>query len=62
MAHTQQTAQAGRGARIVEELPIACDHARELLGRVMGLVSVAVGFAALGTYLGGDLSGATGLE
>jgi FtsH-binding integral membrane protein len=35
--------------------------ARALLGRVMGLVAVAVGFAALGAYLGRDLSGATGL-
>jgi uncharacterized protein len=35
--------------------------ARELLGRVMGFVAVTVGFAALGAYLGGDLSGATGL-
>ena len=35
--------------------------ARELLGQVMGLVAVAVGFAALGAYLGRDLSGGTGL-
>ena len=35
--------------------------ARALLGRVMGLVAVAVGFAALGAYLGRDLDGATGL-
>ena len=35
--------------------------ARELLGQVMGLVAVEVGFAALGAYLGRDLSGATGL-
>ena len=35
--------------------------ARALLGKVMGLVAVAVGFAALGAYLGRDLSGATGL-
>jgi FtsH-binding integral membrane protein len=34
---------------------------RALLGRVMGLVAVAVGFAAVGAYLGRDLSGATGL-
>jgi FtsH-binding integral membrane protein len=34
---------------------------RALLGQVMGLVAVAVGFAALGAYLGRDLSGATGL-
>jgi modulator of FtsH protease len=41
--------------------PIARDRTRELLGQVMGLVAVAVGFAALGTYLGRDLSGTTGL-
>jgi FtsH-binding integral membrane protein len=34
---------------------------RALLGQVMGLVAVAVAFAALGAYLGRDLSGATGL-
>jgi hypothetical protein len=33
--------------------------ARELLGQVMGFVSVTVGFAALGAYLGRDLSGGT---
>src|SRR3954466_1100849 len=42
-------------------LPIARDQARELLGHVMGYVAVTVGFAALGAYLGRDLSGATGL-
>lgn len=41
--------------------PIASDRSRELLGRVMGLVAVTVGFTALGAYLGRDLSGATGL-
>jgi FtsH-binding integral membrane protein len=41
--------------------PIARDQARALLGQVMGFVAVAVGFAALGAYLGRDLSGATGL-
>ena len=35
--------------------------AHELLGQVMGLVGVTVGFTALGAYLGRDLSGATGL-
>src|ERR687894_951588 len=39
----------------------ARDEARELLGQVMGLVAVTVGFSALGAYLGRDLSGATGL-
>src|ERR687895_2948385 len=41
--------------------PIAHDEARALLGQVMGLVAVTVGFSALGAYLGRDLSGATGL-
>jgi FtsH-binding integral membrane protein len=41
--------------------PIAHDQARALLGQVMGLVAVTVGFTALGAYLGRDLSGATGL-
>jgi uncharacterized protein len=35
--------------------------ARALLGQVMGLVAVAVAFAALGAYLGRDLDGAVGL-
>jgi FtsH-binding integral membrane protein len=35
--------------------------ARALLGQVMGFVAVTVAFAALGAYLGRDLSGATGL-
>ena len=39
----------------------APDQARALLGQVMGLVAVTVGFSALGAYLGRDLSGATGL-
>jgi FtsH-binding integral membrane protein len=40
---------------------IAPDRARALLGQVMGYVAVTVGFAALGAYLGRDLSGAIGL-
>jgi uncharacterized protein len=35
--------------------------ARALLGQVMGYVAATVAFAALGAYLGRDLSGATGL-
>ena len=35
--------------------------ARALLGQVMGYVAVTLGFAALGAYLGRDLSGAPGL-
>jgi hypothetical protein len=41
--------------------PISRDRTRELLGQVMGLVAIAVGFAALGAHLGRDLSGTTGL-
>jgi FtsH-binding integral membrane protein len=40
---------------------IARDRGRELLGQVMGLVAVTVGFTALGAYLGRDLAGGTGL-
>ena len=41
--------------------PISRDQARALLGQVMGLVAVTVGFTALGAYLGRNLSGGTGL-
>src|ERR687884_585789 len=41
--------------------PIAHDRARALLGQVMGLVAITVGFTALGAYLGRDLSGGAGL-
>lgn len=37
------------------------DEARGLLGQVMGLVSVTLGFLALGAYIGRDLSGGLGL-
>jgi hypothetical protein len=40
---------------------ISHDQSRVLLGQVMGYVAVTVGFAALGAYLGRDLSGTTGL-
>jgi modulator of FtsH protease len=39
----------------------ARDRSHALLGQVMGLVAVTVGFTALGAYLGRDLSGGTGL-
>jgi FtsH-binding integral membrane protein len=41
--------------------PITRDRARELFGQVMGFVAVTVAFAALGAYIGRDLSGVTGL-
>jgi modulator of FtsH protease len=41
--------------------PIARDRTRELLGQVMGYVAVTVAFAALGAYVGRDLSGGAGL-
>jgi FtsH-binding integral membrane protein len=37
------------------------DRAQALLGQVMGLVAVTVGFTALGAYLGRNLSGGAGL-
>jgi FtsH-binding integral membrane protein len=37
------------------------DRTHALLGQVMGLVAVTVGFTALGAYLGRDLSGGAGL-
>jgi FtsH-binding integral membrane protein len=37
------------------------DESRTVLGQVMGLVAVTVGFAALGAYVGRNLSGGTGL-
>jgi FtsH-binding integral membrane protein len=40
---------------------IADDRARALLGQVMGYVAVTVGFAALGAYLGRDLTGGLGV-
>jgi FtsH-binding integral membrane protein len=41
--------------------PVARDRTQQLLGQVMGLVAIAVGFAALGAYLGRGLDGTTGL-
>jgi modulator of FtsH protease len=40
---------------------VAHDRTRKLFGQVMGYVAATFGFAALGAYLGRDLSGATGL-
>jgi modulator of FtsH protease len=40
---------------------ITRDRTRAVFGQVMGLVAVTVGFAALGAYLGRNLTGGTGL-
>jgi modulator of FtsH protease len=40
---------------------IARDDTRTVFGQVMGLVALTVGCAALGAYIGRDLSGGTGL-
>jgi modulator of FtsH protease len=40
---------------------LARDRAHELLGQVMGLVALTVGFTALGAYIGRDMSGMAGL-
>jgi modulator of FtsH protease len=45
----------GRGATI------ARDDTRAVFGQVMGLVALTVGFAALGGYIGRNLTGGTGL-
>jgi uncharacterized protein len=55
------TVKSTHDDRALAGAPVARDQARGLLGQVMGLVAVAVGFAALGVYLGRDLSGGTGL-
>ena len=40
---------------------LARDRTHALLGQVMGLVAVTVGFTALGAYLGRDLTGGIGI-
>ncbi len=40
---------------------VARDEARAVFGQVMGLVALTVGCAALGAYLGRDLSGGVGI-
>jgi modulator of FtsH protease len=40
---------------------VARTDSRAVFGQVMGLVSITVGFTALGAYIGRDLSGTTGL-
>jgi FtsH-binding integral membrane protein len=47
----------GYGAQVRSGEPIAGDRARAVFGQVMGLVALAVGCAALGAYIGRDLSG-----
>jgi FtsH-binding integral membrane protein len=49
-----------RDARALGGVAIERDT-RQLLGQVMAFVAVTAGFAALGAYLGRDLSGVTGL-
>lgn len=41
--------------------PITRERSRAVFGQVMGLVALTVGCAALGAYVGRDLSGSTGL-
>jgi FtsH-binding integral membrane protein len=48
-------APSGRGDAVTGDL------ARTVFGQVMGLVAVTVGFAALGAYIGRDLSGGAGI-
>ena len=55
------TLNTAHGGPAVSGEAIAGDRARALLGQVMGYVAVTVAFAALGSYLGRDLSGGLGL-
>ncbi len=41
--------------------PVTRERTHTLFGHVMGLVAVTVGFAALGAYIGRNLTGGTGL-
>jgi modulator of FtsH protease len=41
--------------------PLAGDQVRAVFGQVMGLVALTVGFAALGAYIGRNLSGGVGI-
>jgi FtsH-binding integral membrane protein len=43
------------------EQPVEAADARAVLGQVMGLVAVTVGFFALGSYIGRDITGGVGL-
>jgi modulator of FtsH protease len=54
------TISSARAGRALGQQRIEHD-ARAVLGHVMGLVAVTVGFSALGAYLGRDLSGVAGL-
>ena len=42
-------------------VPLTRDQSRALLGQVMGLVALTLGFLALGAYIGRDLSGGIGI-
>ena len=55
------TLNTTHGGPAVSGEAIVGDRARALLGQVMGYVAVTVAFAALGSYLGRDLSGGLGL-
>jgi uncharacterized protein len=49
-------AQASAGS-----IPLTRDQARTVLGQVMGLVALTLGFLALGAYIGRDMSGGAGI-
>jgi len=49
----------GRGSAAA---PLAGDQIRAVFGQVMGLVALTVGFAALGAYIGRNLSGGAGIR
>jgi uncharacterized protein len=59
--NSDSLALPGRARPAPRAEALSRDQARALLGHVMGLVAVTVGFAALGAYLGRDLTGGTGI-
>jgi uncharacterized protein len=55
------TAEAVYGAPSRMDEAVVADPARAVFGQAMGLVAVTLGFAALGAYIGRDLSGGIGI-
>src|SRR4051794_41618990 len=67
VAHRDRPDRLSASAVVTEPTPAALGteaverDSHKLLGQVMGFVAVTVGFAALGAYIGRDLSGGGGL-
>jgi modulator of FtsH protease len=55
------TTRATYNDPVLETATLSRDQSRAVFGKVMGLVAVAVGFTALGAYIGRNMSGGAGL-